>query len=128
MENEFANLNWIAVLVGTAAAFLFGWLWYSPALFGRRWAEGSGISPEPPEKLPAFAMLAQILALFLLALVIGATAATNALATATIAVLASAGFVVSGGAFINKSGFALMVDAGYIILAGAIMIVCQGIF
>lgn len=126
MESELANINWIAVLVGTAAAFLFGWLWYG--MFGKRWAEGSGISPEPPEKFPVFAMGSQVVALFLLALVVGVTATSDALLTAILAVLAAAGFVVSGGAFINKSAFALAVDAGYIALAGVILILCQGIF
>lgn len=126
MQNELANINWIAVLVGTVAAFLFGWLWYG--IFGRRWAEGSGISPERPEKLPLFAMATQILALFLMAMVIGVTATGDALVTAVLAVLAAAAFALSGGAFISKSGFAMAVDGGYILLAGVILILCQGIF
>lgn len=114
------------MLVGTVAAFLFGWLWYG--MFGRRWAEGSGISPERPEKFPLFAMASQILALFLMAMVIGITATSDALVTAVLAVLAAAAFALSGGAFINKSPFALAVDAGYIVLSGAVLIICQGIF
>ncbi len=128
MSNELANLNWVAVVTGAVAAFLFGWIWYNPRLFGRRWAEGSGISPEPPERFPVLAMATQLAALFLLALVVGITAPLNALAAAIIAILAAAMFVVSAGAFINKSGFALAVDCGYIALAGAIMIICQALF
>lgn len=31
---DFALVNWLAVSVGTIVAFLAGWLWYSPKLFG----------------------------------------------------------------------------------------------
>lgn len=128
MQGEFVSVNWIAVAAGTVIAFLFGWLWYSQKLFGRRWAEGSGISPEPPEEFPVFAMGSQLLALLALATTVGITANFDMLITAIIAILAAALFVVSGGAFTNKSGFALTVDGGYIVLAGAIMIICHGIF
>ena len=29
-----SGVNWLAVTVGAVAAFLLGWLWYSPKLFG----------------------------------------------------------------------------------------------
>ena len=35
-----ANLNWPAVLLGTALAFGLGMVWFGP-LFGRSWAAGS---------------------------------------------------------------------------------------
>jgi hypothetical protein len=38
------NVNWIAVTVGAVLAFLLGWLWYSPKLFGTKWAEGAGVT------------------------------------------------------------------------------------
>ena len=46
------NINWLAVIVGTVVTFLVGWAWYSPKLFGTRWAEGSGVSLNRPDKLP----------------------------------------------------------------------------
>lgn len=125
---EATSLNWLAVIVGTVVAFLVGWLWYSPKLFGKGWAEGSRVELGSADSMPVFAMGTQVVALFLLALVIGITATTDALATATLAILAVAAFVVSGGAFIRKSGYALGVDAGYVIVAGVVMIAAQGIF
>ena len=35
---DFGAVNWLAVGVGTVAAFMVGWLWYSPLLFGKKWA------------------------------------------------------------------------------------------
>ncbi len=40
------EVNYIAVGVATAAAFVLGGLWYSPVLFGNRWAALSGQSEE----------------------------------------------------------------------------------
>ena len=37
------NVNWMAVIVGALLAFFVGWAWYSPKLFGKRWAQGLAI-------------------------------------------------------------------------------------
>lgn len=121
-------LNWIAIITGTVVAFLVGWAWYSPKLFGKAWADGSGTELGSAAGMPVFAMLMQVVALFLLALVVGVTATTSALYTAILAILAAGAFVVSGGAFVRKRGAALMIDFGYVIVAGVVMIVAQGIF
>ncbi|MEM7300357.1 MAG: DUF1761 family protein [Pseudomonadota bacterium] len=128
MESELANVNWLAVIVGTIVAFLLGWLWYSPALFGKKWAEGSRVELGGAETMPVMAMVTQLLALFLLALVVGITATREHLLTAILAILAAAFFTFSGGAFVRKTNYALMVDISYVVLAGVVMIVCQGIF
>ncbi|MCB1385099.1 MAG: DUF1761 family protein [Nitratireductor sp.] len=124
---ELANVNWLAVIVGAVAAFLAGWLWYSPRLFGVKWAEGSRVELGSANEMPAFALLTQAIALLLLATVIGITATQNMLLTAILTILAAAAFVLSGGAFTRKSGYALGVDAGYIALAGVLMILAQGL-
>lgn len=124
---EFEALNWIAVIAGTVVAFLFGWLVYSPILFVKVWAEGSGIEYKPDSKPPLSAMLLQIAGLFFLALVIGITATFNALFAAVFAILAAATLTISNGAFCGKSRAALAVDAGYIIGSGILMIIAQGV-
>lgn len=123
----FALINWPAVLAGTVLAFLFGWLIYSPRMFGRRWAEGSGIDPEPPESLPLVPMALQLVALFLLALIVGLTETAEAIGAALLAILAAAAMVTANGAFSGKNGFALAVDGGFVIGAGVLMIAAQGI-
>ena len=76
-----ANVNWLAVIVGWVLAFLLGWLWYSPKLFGTKWAEGVGVELGSADKMPAAAWVTQALGLFLLACIVGVTAASNALLT-----------------------------------------------
>ena len=121
------NLNLLATFVGAIAAFLFGWIIYSPAVFGRRWAEGSRVELGSAASMPVMALATQFLALLALAFVIGITATLNMLITAILAILAAALFVVSGGAFTKKSSYALMIDGGYVLGAGVIMILAQGI-
>ncbi|MGR3814613.1 MAG: DUF1761 domain-containing protein [Cognatishimia activa] len=126
METE--ALNWAAILVGTIAAFFAGWAIFSPFMFGKTWAIGSRISPEPPEQMPWMAMGLQVIGLFFLALVIGTTAQIEALTTAIVAILAAAGMVMAQDAFSQKSGAAILIDGGYVVISGVIMILCQGIF
>lgn len=122
-----ASVNWPAVIAGAIIAFLAGWLWYSERVFGSGWAVGSRVELVGAGGMPVFAMVAQFIALLLLALVIGITETSGALLTAVLAILAAAAFVFSGGAFAKKNGYALAVDTGYIVLAGIIMIAAQGI-
>lgn len=125
---DLLSVNWLAVITGTLVAFLVGWLWYSPKLFGTKWAQGVGVDLGEAKAMPVFAMVAQLLALLLLALVIGITATFNALITAIVAILAAAMFVVSSGAFVQKSRYALTVEFFYILVSGVIMILAQAIF
>lgn len=126
METE--ALNWTAVLVGTIVSFFAGWIYYSVGPIRTTWADGTGISSEPPEKMPMMAMLLQVAGLFLLALVIGMTAQTNALFTAVAAILATSVMVMAQDAFSQKSTAAIGIDGVFVVLAGIIMIVCQGVF
>ena len=48
---EFAGLNWWAIIVATAAAFVLGFVWYGP-VFGKAWLAALGktedeIQPSP---------------------------------------------------------------------------------
>ena len=126
--NEFSNVEWLPVAVGTVVSFLVGWAWYSAKLFGKKWAEGSGVKLGSAQQMPVFAMVAQLIALALLALVIGLTATINALFTAILAILSVAVFVASMGGFIKKSAAAITIDFFYIIVSGIVMIACQAIF
>ena len=57
------NVNWLAVMAGTIISFLLGWLWYSPKLFGSKWAEGVGIKLDGSGP-PALALVIQFVATF----------------------------------------------------------------
>ncbi|MDA8020376.1 MAG: DUF1761 domain-containing protein [Thermoanaerobaculia bacterium] len=127
MEELTANVNWLAVGVGTVAAYGLGMLWFSPMLFGKVWAKGSH-DITPPESLPIAAMLWQLLGTFLLAWLVGVTAKNEALLTIVLALICFAILQAAGGLFSQKSKGAASVDAGYVVAMGVIMIVAQGVF
>ncbi|MEN8832775.1 MAG: DUF1761 domain-containing protein [Pacificibacter sp.] len=126
METTVEPFNILAVIVGAIVAFLVGWIWYGP-LFGKKWAEGSGVELGSASSMPIFAMVAQFVALLTLSIVVGITATTSALFTALFAILAAALFVTSAGAFVKKSNEAIAIDFGFIVIAGVVMILCQGL-
>lgn len=125
---DFSAVNWLAVIVGAVASFLLGWLWYSPALFGTKWAEGSRVEMGTASDMPVFAMATQFLALILLSSVVGITATVDALIIAILVILTVAVFTASMGGFVKKSAYAIRVDFFYVVMSGALMIICQGIF
>lgn len=43
---EFADINYLAVIVAAVAAFALGALWYSPVLFSKPWQELVGLTDE----------------------------------------------------------------------------------
>lgn len=122
------GVSWLAVIVGAVVSFLAGWLWYSPKLFGPKWAEGVGVEMASANEMPVGAMVSQIAGLFLMSWFVGVTAVSNALSTVILATLAFVVLAYSGGMFAKKSGYARNVDAGYWIVSLVIMVICQGIF
>ena len=119
------TLNWTAVIVGTIAAFAIGILWCG-RFFTKPWMEGSRLTQEDGQEMPIAAMVLQILGLFLLALVIGVTATTEALGTAILAILAAAVLIMSGAGYSQKANAAMMIEGGYVLVAGVVMIFAQG--
>jgi len=122
-----ANVNWLAVIVGAIVAFLIGWLWYSPMLFGKKWAEGNGVALGSASSMPVAAMVSQAIGLLLMSWFVGVTAASNALLTFILAVVAFTVFAISGALFIKKPRYVIGVDAGYLIVAAIVMFLAQGI-
>ena len=121
------GVSWLAVIIGAVVSFIVGWLWYSPKLFGEKWAAGSGVKMGSADQMPVGAMASQGIGLFLMSWFVGVTANNNALYTV---ILATVGFTVlaySGGGFSGKSAYARNVDAGYWIVSLVIMIICEGL-
>lgn len=127
MNELFEGVNWLAVMVGFVLSFLLGWLWYNPKLFGKKWAAGVGVEMNEDSTPGALSMVMQASGTFLLAWIVGITAASNALFTIIVIMLAFICLQTSSGLFCKKSGYAIMVEAGYIFTMTLIMIVCQGV-
>jgi hypothetical protein len=49
MDTLFADVNWLAVIVAALAYFALGALWYSKALFAKRWISLTGVDVSNPD-------------------------------------------------------------------------------
>lgn len=128
MEELTHGVSWIAVVVSFVASFLIGWLWYSPKLFGKQWAEGVGVELADSSEMPALAMITQALGTFCLAWLFGITAASEALLTIILVLVTIILLIVSNGKYAQKSNAAVTIEAAYLVVMGIIMVVCQAIF
>ena len=122
------NVSWLAVIAGAVVSFMLGYAWYSPKLFGTKWAEGSGVKMNTADNMPMGAMATQGIGLLLMSWFVGVTATSNALYTVILATVAFTVLQFSGNSFSGKSNYARWVDAGYWIGCLVIMIVAQGMF
>ena len=127
MQELCADVNWIAVIVGAVAAFLVGWLWYSPMLFGKTWAAGNDLQLGSAQDMPVGAMVAQGIGLLLLSWFVGVTAVEGKLMTLILAVIAFGALNASGGLFTKKPGAVIGIDIGYWVVAAIVMILAQAI-
>ena len=120
------GVNWLAVGVGTVLSFLLGWLWYSPWLFANKWMEGVGIKPDGKMSMPP--LVVQLIGTFLLAWVVGITAANNALLTIILIAVTIVVLMVANGMFGRKGQQAIAIEAGFVAAMVVLMIIVQGVF
>jgi hypothetical protein len=121
------GVNWLAVITGTILSFILGWAWYSPMLFAKKWIEGVNVKPNPDAGMPVPAMIVQLLGTFLLAWLVGITAAHNALATIIMVFITIIALIVANGLFVSKSNYAIATEAGFVAAMAVVMIAVQGI-
>lgn len=127
MEMLTTNISWLAVLIGAVVSFVAGWLWYSPILFGPKWAEGVGVEMGTASDMPVAAMGFQGVGLLLMSWFIGVMSGANLTAIAVLGTLAFVALSYSGGLFTKKSAYARLVDAGYWIVSLVIMLIAHGL-
>mgnify|MGYP000486395827 CR=1 FL=1 len=125
--SEITDINWLATIVGFALSFGLGMLWFSPKMFGKKWAEGVGINPDSPDKPPAGAMIAQAIGTFLLAWVVAVTAKNEALFTIILITLTMVFLAGASAFFTGKNAYARHTEAGFTVSMVVIMIICQAI-
>ena len=128
MQEIFAGVSWAGVIIGAIAALLVAWVWYSPKVFGAKWAEGSSVDLGDARDMPVSPLIVQFIGLFLMSWFVGVTAVNNALLTGILATAAFCVMYYANGMFGQRSAYARGVDVGYWIVSLAIMIIAQGIF
>lgn len=94
------ELNWVAVLVATVAAFVTGAIWYSKPLFMKPWMKGAGLSEKDINNgNPAKAMVAGAISTFVgaaaLAVLFDVLALEGAMDGALLGAMVALGFIVT---------------------------------
>ncbi len=128
MNELFDGVNWLAVIVGFMAAYLLGWLWYSPKLFGSKWAKEVGVDITDKGSVPVMAMVVQAVGTFLLSWLVGITAASNALLTILLITVTLATLMAAASLYCQKSSSAILIEVSFVAAMVVIMILCQGMF
>jgi hypothetical protein len=120
-------MNWIAIIVATAAAMVIGFLWYGP-VFGKTWMAltgrgmGEGSSPGPLYVLTALAAFIEAIALNWF---INETGWTTGAGGELIGLYAGLGFIAT--AFFSQVLFAgrpprlYAIDAGYQVFQAVVL-------
>ena len=128
MTEIITGVSWIGVVVGAVVAFLVGWLWYSPMLFGKQWAAGNNIEMGSASTMPMPAMITQAIGLLLISWFVGVTAVESKLWTFILAVIGFGVLQASGELFTKKPTSVMWIDFGYLIAAAVVMFIAQMIF
>ena len=127
MNELIVNVNWVAVGVSTFVAFMVCWVWYSPKVFGEKWAAGVGITFDADMKPPLAPMLAQLIFTFLLAWLVGVAAAHEALLTIILITLMIVFLIISNGLWGKKGPEAIAIEASAVAVMVVLMIACQAL-
>jgi hypothetical protein len=128
MQEIFSGVSWAGVISGAVVSLLVAWLWYSPKVFGAKWAEGSGVELGDARDMPVTPLVVQFIGLFLMSWFVGVTAVNGALLTVILATSAFCVMYYANGMFGQRSAYARGVDVGYWVIALVVMIIFQGIF
>lgn len=119
------SVNWLAVGVGAVLSFALGSLWFSPMMFGEKWAAGVGVDIDNKKEMPIAAMTLQLIGTCLLAWVIGITAASGALMLAILVGLTIGVLLIASGLFDDNGRYAALAEGAFPIAMCAIMILCH---
>ncbi|MEL6571646.1 MAG: DUF1761 domain-containing protein [Pseudomonadota bacterium] len=125
MGEILANTSWLATILGTVLCMALGFFWYNPKFpTGKIWAEGAGVSPEPPEAFPALAMGLNTLGLFLAAILIGGVP----VGVSILAIVAYGVLNTSGGLFAGKAAQVGVIHIGYWLAGMVLVLIANAIF
>lgn len=119
------SVSWLAIIIGAVLAFVVGWVWYSPILFVKKWAEGVGAKMADANQLPIDAMLTQFFGMLLLSWIVALFADSGHYMIIMLIVLTFLSLQYANNTFVGKTRYAKMTEAGYILVSTLVMIIVQ---
>jgi hypothetical protein len=122
----FAQVNWIAVVLGAVFSMLLGFLWYGP-LFGRVWLRSIGKKQEELASgagMYVFAFVGALVSAYVLAVLVGALGVTVWWRGAVLGAIVSVGIgsmaVLVNGVFHALPGVAWLLFALYLLVLNVV--------
>ncbi|KIA72211.1 hypothetical protein ANMWB30_30940 [Arthrobacter sp. MWB30] len=125
--SHISQINWLAVLLAFVSSMVIGFVWYMPAVLGRRWMQGIGKTEDDLKNIDGGAgiwvpmMLAAAVTSILLAILLSAldinTFWAGAVFALIIAVVFRAGGHVIHNGFAGRPSTVTVIDSGHDILA-----------
>lgn len=124
---EFAGLNWLAILVSTAAAFMLGGIWYGP-VFGKAWMNALGKTEDDIQPTPTPFVISFVTALvtsIVLAALIQALGFDTAVDGILLGLFVGVGFIAmamgSDSAFCGWGLPLFLIQSGYRVVYSVVM-------
>ncbi|QOT22511.1 DUF1761 domain-containing protein [Paenarthrobacter sp. YJN-D] len=125
--SHISQINWLAVLLAFVSSMVIGFVWYMPAVLGRRWMQAIGKTEDDLKNIDGGAgiwvpmMLAAAVTSILLAILLSAldinTFWAGAVFALVIAVVFRAGGHVIHNGFAGRPSTVTVIDSGHDILA-----------
>ncbi|WP_416430122.1 DUF1761 domain-containing protein [Paenarthrobacter nicotinovorans] len=125
--SHISQINWLAVLLAFVSSMVIGFVWYMPAVLGRRWMQAIGKTENDLKNIDGGAgiwvpmMLAAAVTSILLAILLSAldinTFGAGAVFALIIAVVFRAGGHVIHNGFAGRPSTVTVIDSGHDILA-----------
>ena len=121
MGDLFYNVNWLATLVGFVAAFVAGWVYYSPRGFYPAWSRSAGVTHAPGDPM-AVSFGSLIAGLILYSLFVSVMLAKGEKSALLLGIVAFIVMGYAGGAFKKQGAASRNIDAGSWALSGVLML------
>ncbi len=125
MEALFANVNWLAVGASTIICFMLGALWYSPKMFGVKWAQGVGIKIDDNAKQSVPALVTQFLGTLMFAWVVALAVTNGSIASAVLISITFFFLLIAANLFAEHTVYASVVEGAFVLTMAVIMVVCN---
>ena len=128
--SHISDINWLAVLLAFISSMVVGFVWYMPAVLGRKWMEAIGKTEDDLKNIEGGAgiwlpmMFASAITSILLAVFISALDANTFWGGAFVGIII--GLIFRAGGHVIHNGFAgrpsavTLIDSGHDVLALAI--------